>query len=139
VGYAVCSSQRTASLVSTLELPYAVATASARAAQAALEDTAHAAAQRAEVARERERCLEWLRMRGLGHIGSQSCFVMVQLPVDAEAVLDAMQARAIFLPRAVYFDRCILLPLARPDQNDRVWQALDQVLAELRDGGSQRA
>ncbi|MBN2359239.1 MAG: aminotransferase class I/II-fold pyridoxal phosphate-dependent enzyme [Deltaproteobacteria bacterium] len=130
VGYAMASSTPLAVLLSTLETPYNVATASAAAATAALADSAHAERVRTGVLREKRRWYERLRGRGWRFLPSETCFIYVELPRAADAFLDRMEARSIFLPRAVFDRRCIVVPIAQPAQNDRVWKAMGAVLAQ---------
>ncbi len=124
VGYALTSTQHLGAMLAALEMPYNVATASAVAARAAALDPVENAQRLQRVTSERERWARRLRERDLRFLASGSCFHLVKLPVDPGPFLDAIETQQIFLPRAVYFEDCVLLPVARREQNDRIWQAV---------------
>ena len=129
VGYAMASSTRVAALLSTLEAPYNIATASAAAATAALTDAGHAERVRSGVVTERQRWYRWLTEARLRFVHSEASFIYVELPLPVNDFLDAMERRAIYLPRAVYAERCAVLPIAMPEHNERIWAAMTEVLA----------
>jgi hypothetical protein len=101
------------------------------AALAALEDTDHVR-RTVELNRyERERVARGLRERGLVVLPSLANFLFVDVRRDAAAVYRDLVAQGVIVRplRAYGFDTALRVSIGAPEENTRLFQALDAVLA----------
>jgi histidinol-phosphate aminotransferase len=109
-------------LFERLEHLFCVSQLAQEAALAALADTEHALATHALLRTEKERIRKVLAAAGLATVPSEAHFLLVQCPVpaaDAGRVWDAFAEAGIIIPHGVMFDRYMMVPVLRPEQNDR--------------------
>ncbi len=101
------------------------------ACEAALADTAHVAAVRGRNAAERQALADALLARGLAVGPSQGNFLLVDFQRDAVPVEAGLVARGV-VPRPMGgygLPTCLRLTVGDRDENRRLLQALDEVLA----------
>ncbi len=100
------------------------------AAEAALADSYHLASVRVRNAAERRRLTEALRKRGLGVSPSQTNFLLVDFGPRCSRIEAALLAEGVVLrPMAGYdLGSCLRITVGRPEENERLLQALDVVL-----------
>lgn len=124
VGYAYARPDL-AALIRTAEHIFGIASLSEAAAVAALSDTAHIATVRAAFLAERARVTKALRQMGLAPLPSQAPFVLSLRPDRMDHAYDQLEAEGIYLARyAFHGDRYMMVPVARPDTNDRILSVL---------------
>ena len=127
VGYAFGSAPAIR-LLETLELTFAMSTLSAHAARLALDDQAHADRVHENNVAEKRRIGAFLRERGLDFAPSQSNMVLFECPtVDPLRYFSALRQRDVHIAESAYFDRYVLWPVGRPDQNDRIMQCIREL------------
>ena len=105
-----------------LEQLFCISQIAQEAAVAALADEEHVRSTHALLRAEKERMKTKLAAAGLAMLPSEIHFVLVQCPVPvakADQVWAAFADAGIIIPRGVLADRYLMLPVARPEQNDR--------------------
>jgi histidinol-phosphate aminotransferase len=99
------------------------------AAEASLADSYHLASVRVRNAAERRRLTDALRRRGLAVAPSQTNFLLVDFgPRCAHIEAQLLAAGVVLRPMAGYdLGQCLRVTVGRPEENDRLLQALDAV------------
>jgi len=124
VGYAYGPAEVIA-LIRNAEHIFSIATLSEAAAVATLADRDHAAAVHAAFVAERARVTAALRDMGLGPLPSHAPFIMCRRPDRVERAYDRLEDDGIYLARyAFHGDRYMMVPVARPETNARILDAI---------------
>jgi len=126
IGYAF-GVPRAMRLLSRLEQLFCVSSVAEEAALAALGDEGHARATHALLTTEKARIRARLAEAGLACVPSEAHFMLVECPApasQADSVWSAFIDAGILIPRGLIFDRYMMLPIVKPEQNDRHLQIL---------------
>ena len=130
VGYAVAAPE-VLEAVDVVREPFNCNVLAQAAALAALEDTAHVRRTVEMNRSERERVARGLRERGLVVLPSLANFLFVDVRRDAAAVYRDLVAQGVIVRplRAYGFDTAVRVSIGSPEENTRLFEALDAVLA----------
>ena len=121
IGYAF-GSAKTMDLFARLENIFAVSAVAEEAAVAALADEDHARDTLGLLRTEKAHITNVLGNAGLCVLRSEAHYMLVQCPVaarHAERVWEAFADAGIIIPHGVLFDRYMMLPVLRREDNDR--------------------
>ncbi|HEX4764856.1 MAG TPA: histidinol-phosphate transaminase [Lichenihabitans sp.] len=129
VGYAVCSDAEIARVVAAAKPPFNVNGAAQIAALAALEDDAWMRDAVARICAERDRVAAGVHALGFRAAPSQTNFLFIDIGRDSAAAAAAFLAEGIIVKpwREAGFDTFLRVTIGRPDENDRVLNALPMV------------
>ncbi len=118
IGYAFAAPE-TMRLFNRLEQLFTLSSIAEAAAVIALEDEEHNTRTREATDREKKRIQDRLSRAGLDFVPSETHFMLVESPTTAEKVCRAFEARGIFVPKGLYFDRYMMFPVGNQEQNER--------------------
>lgn len=110
------------SLLGRLEHLFCISSLAEEAAIAALADATHAQETHALLRTEKARLRARLAEAGLACLPSEAHFMLVECPAaqgDSDRVWGAFVDAGILVPRGVMFDRYMMLPILKPEHNDR--------------------
>jgi len=89
------------------------------AASEALADQAHQDYVKCMIVAERRRLESELGNIGLDVVPSEAPYVLVELPTATSVMVEAFAKRGIFVSDKTYHNKYMMLPVARPEDNDR--------------------
>lgn len=132
LGYAVADAQTLEPLMQVKE-PFAVNLMAQAAGVAALEDREFVAATVAANREGRQFLYEAFERLGLFYVPSQTNFVLVQVGLQAAAVVEGLLAQGVIVRPCGGYDlpEFIRITVGSPQQNARLVQALGEVLTAL--------
>jgi histidinol-phosphate aminotransferase len=123
IGYAFAR-PATMRLFDRLEPMFSLSVIAEDAAIAALADETHAKRTFDNVVGERARVEARLRAAGLEYVPSEANFMLVEVLGDHDRLFRAFEHEGLYIPPATFFERYVLFPIARPEQNDRTLAVL---------------
>ena len=134
VGYALMD-PALATEVQKVVLPFSVSELQIAAADVMLDHPELIAERVAEVVRERQRLVSALRaLDGVEPFASHTNFVLTRTP-DAAAVFAGLLERGVLVRRQDHLPNlgdCLRFSIGRPDENDRLLEALGQTLERMK-------
>jgi len=126
IGYAFAT-PRAMRLLERLEHLFCISSLAEDAAVAALDDDAHARATHELLRTEKARMTRVLGDGGLVCVPGEAHFMLVQCPTppaDVEHVWAAFIDAGIVVPMGLMYDRYLMMPVLKPNQNDHHMQIL---------------